>query len=925
MANATEDLKTILANGQALIICGAGVSAALTGNKAPGWGQLIKNALEYAKLHAAEPAWMRSCRELLAHDATTEDWLDSATKIKRELGAKFYAFLDHQLKPLVCQDKQFVDALASMVAAGNVLATTNYDDLLWKGLGTRPVTWRNSESAMNVVTGQSEGILHLHGHWEDVASVIFSGEDYEGIRSSEAAQFMQQLSTHQRTLVFVGCSQSGLGDENIGEMLEWFQTHWSGLGKKHFVLHLKSDDAGWPPAVTPISFGENHGDLTGFLKSIAPPPKENKPRLEVRPNMQGRKADLQQVVNWVLADRQPIIIPGQPGMGKSALALELAYHADVQAKFGDERYFLRLDAATDADAMMNAVALRLNMHAQGNAENIADAVAKTCVKPTLLILDNLETPWHNNSELVEAAIARLAAGDQLNLVLTIRGDTPNLSCDAHQSDEIAALQADDAKALFLRGTRDKLSDDPDLDKLINVLDGHPLSIILMAAQADAEPAVANLLQRWKAEKAKMLTKGGADHRLNNLMISVNLSFKKLSPEGKRLARLVARLPAGLALWMAQDVLGELLANAASLELAKARLAINTANRLTMLAPLRAAIIELPVQIQADEDALRTKLIDIAARGDHVFVKLLAHEQEELENLDSAVNWAIAENEETGLNGAVKGLSTLHRFTGRASISSIYAATQFWKAKKNSRYLASTLLGLGLIALSRSNHEEARAKFEEALPLYKNVDEVLGQANCIHRLGDIALRRSKHEEARAKFEEALPLYNSVGDVLGQANNIMSLGDIALHRSNHEEARAKFEEALPLYKSMGDVLGQANCIMRLGDIALRRSNHDEARAKFEEALPLYKSFGAVLGQANCIQGLGDIALEHSNHDEARAKFEEALELYSRIPEPYSMGHAHRRLAGLTKGTEKSHHRAEARRLWLLIDRADLVAEY
>jgi hypothetical protein len=54
-------------------------------------------------------------------------------------------------------------------------------------------------------------------------------------------------------------------------------------------------------------------------------------------------------------------------------------------------------------------------------------------------------------------------------------------------------------------------------------------------------------------------------------------------------------------------------------------------------------------------------------------------------------------------------------------------------------------------------------------------------------------------------------------------------------------------------------------------------------------------------------------------------DALKLYGRIPEPYSMGRSHLRLARATKGKDKAHHLAEVRRLWLSIGRADLVAEW
>jgi tetratricopeptide (TPR) repeat protein len=152
----------------------------------------------------------------------------------------------------------------------------------------------------------------------------------------------------------------------------------------------------------------------------------------------------------------------------------------------------------------------------------------------------------------------------------------------------------------------------------------------------------------------------------------------------------------------------------------------------------------------------------------------------------------------------------------------------------------------------------------------------------------------------------------------ANCIRGLGHIALERSD-------YQNALPLYDQVGHIHGRATCIRGLGNIALARSDHDTAHACYEQALPLFAQVGSVHGQATCIQGLGDIALARSDHDTAWARFKEALDLYDQIPEPYSIGQTHRRLARLavTQVARSSHVQA-ARAAWAGIDRPELIRE-
>jgi tetratricopeptide (TPR) repeat protein len=134
----------------------------------------------------------------------------------------------------------------------------------------------------------------------------------------------------------------------------------------------------------------------------------------------------------------------------------------------------------------------------------------------------------------------------------------------------------------------------------------------------------------------------------------------------------------------------------------------------------------------------------------------------------------------------------------------------------------------------------------------------------------------------------------------------------------------EQAAMVAKRQGAVELTARCLKRLGDLALERSDHDAARQRYEAALPLYRRVGAILGEANCVKSLGDLALRRSDHDTARQRYEEALVLYERIPEPYSIGSTHQRLARLGSEDERHLHVDATKKAWQSIGRSDLVAE-
>ena len=224
---------------------------------------------------------------------------------------------------------------------------------------------------------------------------------------------------------------------------------------------------------------------------------------------------------------------------------------------------------------------------------------------------------------------------------------------------------------------------------------------------------------------------------------------------------------------------------------------------------------------------------------------------------------------------------------------------------DAKALAEARLRLAGVLSFEGQQEEAERLYGEALSVYQQIGDRLGEANVQKARGDVARMQDRYEEAERLYGEALPLYRQVGDGRGQANAQQARGDVALMQARYEEAERLYGEALPLYRQIGDRLGQASVQKARGDVALVQDRYEEAERLYGQALPLYRQIGSRLGEANVQKGRGDVARMQDRYEEAEQLYGEALLLYrqigSRLGEAgalFSMG----RLARATPGKDE-----------------------
>ena len=905
MSNSIEALRAAISGGKALLVCGAGVSSAVTNGAAPGWKGLIESAIDSAPKEPGED-WSEHFRQGLKRN-DPDAWLSSADMAQRKLGGfsnnSYRAWLMKNVGELQASEPALLDAI---IALNCRLATTNYDGLLCTKKGVQPKTWRNPDSVAEILTGKSQNVWHIHGYWDDPESVIFSTADYDRVGRSDRAQFLQQQAAFADTLIFIGCSASGLADQNVGRLLNWFGSSWGGLGKKHVALVTDDEVAtpGWPDNVTLVSYGPKHEKLPEFLRSLAPENsgpqasaiKVNRVDLAIaNPHPVGRRDEINRVVTAATEGR-PCIITGGPGMGKTTVAVAASYDERLTEKFGERRVFVNLENRTDPLDVFILLAAELGLSPEPTQSATLAAIRYSCGQESAFaILDNVEGLIEADEPETSRILSLLRDTAGLSFVVTSREGLPFL-LGWTKIDDLSPLPLDESRDLFCGIATNIRRDDPDLPPLLAALDGHALSLTIMASRVDSDLTLGPMLRRWEDEKAELLRQPGAqENRHNSVMASlrVSLTSRRLSPMANRLLAILGFLPDGIPPGGMKAFLGR---EDRQISAAKSDAATDSLRQLRLIAPrpdgsikllnpLREAVsIEKPLRGEALQRVVRA-VMKLLEKGKNFGTTgwPAAEAELHLRNFAPVLLQAARDQPVRKLRQAIESarlLSASERRFDQTTFLKLALILKERSASESKSAAAQAVHAAGHLALRRDASEQAQTHFEEARDICLQIGDRLGQANALRSLGDLAARRHDLNGARNCFEEARDICLQIGDRLGQANALRSLGDLAARRHDLDGAQTLLEEARDIYLQIGERLGQANTLRSLGDLAEQRDDLNDAQTHFERAGDIYLHISDRLGQANALRSLGSLALRRSDLVDAQTHLEEARDLYLQI---------------------------------------------
>jgi tetratricopeptide (TPR) repeat protein len=177
------------------------------------------------------------------------------------------------------------------------------------------------------------------------------------------------------------------------------------------------------------------------------------------------------------------------------------------------------------------------------------------------------------------------------------------------------------------------------------------------------------------------------------------------------------------------------------------------------------------------------------------------------------------------------------------------ASQAW-SRDDPVLRARLMEALGGVGWWRADATVMVPAYTEALELWRGIGDRREIANALYNSAfeyAVAPDPARDRESLDRMEEALAIYREIGDELGEANVLWGIGNFRYFHSESDQGVDRFREALALFERLGDRTMTAWAQHMLGGALIRQFKVDEAGEPIRSALRTFHDAGDVAGIA------------------------------------------------------------------------------
>ena len=539
----------------------------------------------------------------------------------------------------------------------------------------------------------------------------------------------------------------------------------------------------------------------------------------------------------------PIALIGAGGIGKTSIALTVLHDNRIKDRFGDNRRFIRCDQFPPSPANFLRRLSKVTGAGIENPEDLAPLRPFLSSNEMLIILDNAESildPQATGAQEIYPMVEELSQFDNICICITSRISTVPPHCEIL---DIPTLSVEAGRETFYRLY--KHHDRSDLiGKILEQLDYHPLSITLLATVAQYNKWDADRLTReWERRRTRVLDSTRGESLAATIEVSLSSpTFRELGPDARELLGVIAFFPQGIN-ETNLDWLFPAISDGANIFDTFCRLSLTYRNDgfITMLAPLRDHL--------CPKDPMSSP--PLCATKEHYFIRLSVDLNPDGPSFDEA-RWITSEdvnvehlldvfttvdaNSDNVWDACSNLMRHLHSHKRRLTI----LGPKIEGLPDDHRSKPECLFELARLLSSVGNHVERKRLLTQVLKLQRERGDGHLVARTLSHLSDANREIGINKEGVEQAKEALELYEQLGDVVGQADCSNRLARVLFADEQLDAAEEAASHALNLLPEKGQQFLACQCHRILGDIFRSKGKKEEAIHHFQTARGIASSF-------------------------------------------------------------------------------------
>lgn len=599
---------------------------------------------------------------------------------------------------------------------------------------------------------------------------------------------------------------------------------------------------------------------------------------------------------------------GAPGVGKTSLAIEVAWH--VAEEYRDGACFVPLAEVSEPPAIAAAVVQALGLAERGACDSEQLLMESLRHRRMLLVLDNFEHVLTARS-VVEAVLGH---APQVRVLVTSREalgvvgekeyrvqplEFPDLSGDLEEAADYPAVQAFVGRSRLVRP--DFTLTEANVRPVVEIcsrLDGLPLAIGLTAAASRIlSPAD---IARSLGSRLELAAEGASSAPADRgLTASLDWSWDLLGPSQQTLLTRLGVFAGGYSLAAVERVCVEdqdgedLLADLAALEGKSLVQPSHSETGISRFASLQTVKRYAEGKLRASG-----RLEELRRRHCAYYESLVADAEphitggrdqahwlrvleEEYANVAAAFEWSLRAEPTSALRiaGGLWRFFSMRRVSeGRRWLqAALHAAPG-----RTAPYLRA-LIGSCVLARSQGDVDVAGCGLDQARGLAVELGATSELALAVLNQGIVAEQRGCYDVAERHFEEATSLYRDIGEQRGVGHGLNCLGVIALRRNDMPAASDRLLDALGRFRSLNDRWSVAVTATNLGWIAEVENELADARDWYDESRQIRGGIGDEYAFAKSTADLGRIARRQKDPIVAANLLKQALQAFHRTGDP------------------------------------------